>query len=353
MSALPHPRFGLFDHVDRFAAPLAQIFEERLRLLAEADRLGYYCYHLAEHHATPLGLAPSPGLLLAAASQRTRRIRLCPLVYPLPLYNPLRLVEEIGMLDQLTGGRLEVGVGRGGSPYELAYCGVDPERAQAMFEEAVSVLRCGLARGRVSAAGEFYTFRDVPIEVRTRQDPFPPFWYGASSRKSLQWVASEGWNVVAGGPLAELRRATDVYREALADAPAPAPAHPAADGPRIGAVRRLVVAESDAEAVRIAAPAYALWYDNLTKLWRDFGAPPERFCPDLESAMEQGVALVGSPATVTAEVARYFSESGCNYLLGAVDFGNLGIDAALRTLELFAAFVMPSFPPDPIRRPTS
>jgi alkanesulfonate monooxygenase SsuD/methylene tetrahydromethanopterin reductase-like flavin-dependent oxidoreductase (luciferase family) len=339
MTAPAHPRFGLFDHLDRTGAPTGRILAERLALLEAADRLGFARHHQAEHHGTPLGLAPSPGIFLAAASQRTTRIRLCPMVYPLPLYHPLRLVEEVGMLDQLSGGRLDVGVGKGGSPYELAYYGVDPERAPAMFAEAFAVLRAGVSDGRVRFEGEFYTCRDVPVEVRPLQDPFPPFWYGASSRGSVEWAAREGLHVVAGGPSAELALTTAVYHEARAGSPS------AADAPLLGAVRRLVVAETDEEALRLARPAYAAWYDSLTCLWRAFGQAPGRFFPDLDAAIENEVALVGSPATVAEEVARYFETSGCNYFIGAPAFGTLRLEDALRTLELFAGQVMPLFPP--------
>src|SRR5438128_472004 len=85
--------FGIFDHIDRRDAPAAQIYEERLQLLEAADRAGFYGFHLAEHHATPLSLAPSPAIFLAAAGQRTRRIRLGALVFMLPAYHPLRLAE--------------------------------------------------------------------------------------------------------------------------------------------------------------------------------------------------------------------------------------------------------------------
>ena len=95
-------KFGLFDWIDRGGAPLPQLYEDRLRLLEEADRAGFYGYHLAEHHFTTLGMAPSPALFLSAAAQRTQHIRLRPLVYLLPLYSPLRLIEEVCMLDNLS-----------------------------------------------------------------------------------------------------------------------------------------------------------------------------------------------------------------------------------------------------------
>ena len=86
--------FGLFDWIDRSTAPLHQLYKDRLQLLEAADAAGFFCYHLAEHHATPLGMAPSPALFLTAAAQRTQRIRLGPLVYLLPLYNPLSVRPE-------------------------------------------------------------------------------------------------------------------------------------------------------------------------------------------------------------------------------------------------------------------
>ena len=86
--------FGMFDWIDRGKVPINQLYAERLQLVEAADAAGFFCYHLAEHHATPLGMAPSPALFLTAAAQRTKRIRLGPLVYLLPLYHPLRLGNE-------------------------------------------------------------------------------------------------------------------------------------------------------------------------------------------------------------------------------------------------------------------
>ena len=111
-------QFGLFDWIEWDQAPASDIFEQRLQMLEYADQAGFFCYHLAEHHVTPLSVAPSPTVFLAAAAQRTQRLRLGPLVYLLPFYNPLRLLHEICMLDHLSRGRLELGVGRGISPGE-------------------------------------------------------------------------------------------------------------------------------------------------------------------------------------------------------------------------------------------
>src|SRR5258708_30151054 len=106
-------RFSMFDWLDESGRGQSETYEERLRMIELADQAGFYCYHLAEHHATELSTVPSPNLFLAAVAQRTHRIRLGPLSYVMPLYDPIRLLEEICMLDQLSGGRLELGLSRG------------------------------------------------------------------------------------------------------------------------------------------------------------------------------------------------------------------------------------------------
>ena len=112
--------FGIFDWIEWGEAPLNEVFEAKLKLMQHAEKCGFACYHVAEHHGTPLSINGSPGLFLASAAQRTERIRLSPLTYCLPWHNPYRLYNEICMLDQLSKGRLEVGVSRGVVPHRGA-----------------------------------------------------------------------------------------------------------------------------------------------------------------------------------------------------------------------------------------
>ena len=124
------PQFGIFDHLERQPElSLDQQYEERLALLARADALGFYAYHLAEHHQSPLCMAPSPAVFLAAAARHTRQIRLGALVTILPFHHPLRLIEEVCMLDHLSGGRLQLGIGRGITAIEHTFWGQSPEEA--------------------------------------------------------------------------------------------------------------------------------------------------------------------------------------------------------------------------------
>src|SRR5262245_34729954 len=204
--------FGIFDHVDRSHLPLADYYEERLAIVELFDRAGFHSYHVAEHHSTTLGMAPSPSVFLAAVAQRTKRLRFGPLVYPLPMYHPLRLAEEICMLDQLSGGRLELGIGRGVSPHEMEYFGVDPALSQPAYFEAFEILIKALTGRTLDHDGKFHRFRDVPIELHPVQQPHPPLWYGAPHAQAIPWAAQNSVNVVCNAPVRVVRAVTDSYR---------------------------------------------------------------------------------------------------------------------------------------------
>jgi alkanesulfonate monooxygenase SsuD/methylene tetrahydromethanopterin reductase-like flavin-dependent oxidoreductase (luciferase family) len=336
--------FGLFDWIDRGTTDLHQLYEDRLQLLEAADAAGFFCYHLAEHHATPLGMAPSPALFLTAAAQRTRRIRLGPLVYLLPLYNPLRLIEEVCMLDQLSGGRLELGVGRGVTPYELKYFGVDPVDTRAIFNEALAVLVAGLTSNRLTFEGAHYQYHDVPMELQTFQRPYPPLWYPTHNPESVQYAARHGFNFVGLGPAAAVRALIDGYRqtwERHRHDPQRLSGHVAT--PKLGILRQVVVAETDDEALAIARAAHSDWYRSITKLWHDHDDHSVDGLFAWESAAQHETLIFGSPERVREQVGRLIEESGCNYVICSLAWGTLPQRKSLRSLRLFAQEVMPAF----------
>ena len=139
-ATLPALSFGIFDHLDYAGGSLHQQYSDRLEIAAACDEVGFRAYHVAEHHGTPHGVAASPNLFLSAVAQRTRKLRLGPLVMLLNLYHPLRAFEEICMLDQLSGGRLDLGIGRGASPLELSFFGVSAAEAQDRYSEAAEIV---------------------------------------------------------------------------------------------------------------------------------------------------------------------------------------------------------------------
>src|ERR1700682_6637041 len=159
-------QFGIFDQNDHGPYKLGEQYENRLQLIEFYDKAGFRTYHMSEHHSTPLNLTPSPSVFLAAVAQRTRRLRLGALVYVLPAHHPLRLAEEICMLDHLSQGRIEVGIGRGASAHELQYFGVDPDQAQAMYCDAYTIIKQALTQPQVRLKGTYYDFENVPIEIK-------------------------------------------------------------------------------------------------------------------------------------------------------------------------------------------
>jgi len=329
--------FGVFDHLDRTGQSLQDYYEDRLKIAEAYDRAGFYGYHLAEHHSTPLGMAPSPSVFLAALAQRTRRLRFGPMVYPLPLYHPIRLIEEICMLDHMSGGRLDIGFGRGASPLELEYYGADPDDAQGVYTEAVEVIVQGLTKPTLDFHGKHFSFGDVPMEMKPLQQPHPPIWYGVHAGDSAVRAAKRNLHVVSLDPPGETRVAVEAYRATWR------PPQPNAVIPKIGLGRFIVVAGSDAEALRLARRAYPVWHHAFTYLFqlRGRGQRHPR-PPEWDALAEVGQGIAGSPATVTKILAAQLAETQCNYVVGQFAFGDLTLGECLGSIGLFTKDVMPA-----------
>jgi alkanesulfonate monooxygenase SsuD/methylene tetrahydromethanopterin reductase-like flavin-dependent oxidoreductase (luciferase family) len=341
-------QFGLFDHVEDAGRPLATLFDERLTFVQAADAAGFYCLHVAEHHATPLNMVPVPGVYLGAVARATRRIRLGPLVYLLPLYSPLRLIEEIAILDHLSHGRLEVGVGRGVSPFELKYHKVEHDQSRDIFIDAFDCISAGLSTDSLTYAGPHFTYENVPIALRPLQQPHPAFWYGSSNTIGSTWAGERGLHFVTLGPAATAKANIDAFKEALAKRGRPAQPKPEfSGGVAIGVQRHIFVADTDAEASRFAKPAMEHHLANLNWLRTKHGVsgPQSRLNvprgANYEECVADGTVIAGAPATVRAEIERQVEQLGINYLLSYLFLGTMSLKDALRSLELFGTDVMP------------
>jgi len=334
-------KFGVFDHVDDNGLPQGAQLRERLDLVELIERCGFYCYHLAEHHGTPLSKASPPGALLGAISQRTTTLKFGPLVYLLPLHDPLQLIEEVCVLDQLSGGRFQLGIGRGGVPEEHALFGIDEASLAARFEETREILFRGLGADVLDFAGTYHTYANVPLHYQPVQRPHPPIWYGTATPESATWTAACRANVLTLGPTARARAVGDRYREEWARL-----GRDPAGLPMLGMTRRIVVAETDAEALRIARPAYLRANESLNWLWRRAGKELHLnaiFGSTFDDAMQHDVAFAGSPASVRHFIERQQTESGVNYIACHLNFGDMRVEDARRSIELFAHEVMPAY----------
>ncbi|MBF6567593.1 MAG: LLM class flavin-dependent oxidoreductase [Candidatus Binataceae bacterium] len=334
--------FGVFDHIERTSgsANLHTLYHERLRMMEEYDKAGMFAVHIAQHHATPLGMAPSPNVFLAAAAEHTKKLHFGPLVYLLPFYQPLRLIEEICMLDHLSGGRLEVGVGRGVSPFELGLHRIPFYDSRNIYNEGLEVLRRGLSNDHLTFNGKYYQFENVPMELRPLQQPHPDFWYGTINVESTIYAAKHGMHVVTLGPASDAAKVVAAYREAW-DPKGPDNLNPHVKSPKIGVQRHIFVAESDAEAYRIGKEAFKVFFHNIQKIWADFHTSTSVFPNDFDLMLKAGAFIVGSPSKVRDELARVAEVTRTNYLVQVFSWGNLTLDQSLGSLNLFASKVMP------------
>ncbi|MGY3629506.1 alkanesulfonate monooxygenase SsuD/methylene tetrahydromethanopterin reductase-like flavin-dependent oxidoreductase (luciferase family) [Bradyrhizobium sp. USDA 3686] len=329
---------GIFDHLDEDGRDITRQYADRLTLAEAYDRLGFYAYHLAEHHCTPHGLGPSPNLFLSSVIQRTRRLRVGPLVMLLNLYHPLRAYEEICMLDHLSGGRVEVGLGRGSLPIELSYFGVGADVASSRYEEASQIFVGAMNGGPLSYEGQHFALRDVPLTLSPHQRPCPPTWIATNRPDSARWAAANGANLACMGPSSAVRKITDVYR-----------AHQNAEGdanssaPFLALLRMVVIASTEARAHSLAAPAYEAWLRSFKFLYELNDIPPPSNLPlSLDAAIDSELCVVGTRASVRQTLLDHLEEAGANYLLCQLAFGSLSLDACLSTAnaihsELIAA----------------
>ncbi|WP_027584069.1 LLM class flavin-dependent oxidoreductase [Bradyrhizobium sp. Ai1a-2] len=316
---------GIFDHLDADGRDIARQYADRLILAEAYDRLGFYAYHVAEHHCTPHGRGPSPNLFLSSVAQRTRQLRVGPLVMLLTLYHPLRAFEEICMLDQLSGGRVELGIGRGSLPVELGYFGISADAAPGRYEEASEVLVKAMKGGTLSHQGYHFELSGVPLTLEPHQRPWPPTWVATNRPESAGWAAVNGANLACVGPSSAVRKITDAFRthrEPNGDADDHAPF--------VGLLRMIVMARSEADAHALAESAYERWLKSFKFLYELNAIPtPPNLPLTFDAAIASELCVVGTPASVRKALLNQLEEAGANYLLCQLAFGNLPLDASL------------------------
>ena len=332
--------FGIFDSFDLGISTPGEVLANRLDFAVAAEIAGIDHYHVTEHHGTPLSVCPSPNLFLAALSQRTSRMRLGPLVYVLPAYDPLRLAEEIAVLDQLSGGRLDVGIGSGVSPYELAFLGIDPAQTRAIYAETLEALQTALATGRLTHTGTLLRDYDVTLSVRPVQQPHPALWYASSNTATAEWAGARGVNFVGkwngGKVISAVEAYWAKYNEAYGDA------DPAAPTPRIGVQASVYIGATDDEAYDRFRKANEVFMRHVTYLWHLNNDPKVDAMTDSDAAIGSGNALVGSVETVRNALLAQAEAAPINFFEATLWYGDLSRDEALANLRTFSEEVMPA-----------
>ena len=339
-------RFGLFDHVDQQSdRPLAKQFDERLQFIAGADEAGFYNFQVAEHHGTPLNMVAHPNTFLGAAAHATKQIRLGALVYLLPLYTPLRLIEELSILDHLSHGRLEIGVGRGVSPFELNFHKVKHEESRDIFIDAYDCMIKGFTHDELNHEGPYFSYAKVPMALKPMQKPYPPIWYASSAEFGSRWAGERGLHFGTLGSIEVAKKNIDAFKDAYATRGTPAHPKPEIKGGVVMAVnRQLVIADTVEDARKIAQPAHEQHHEKIMWLMKRNVTSlnyTHNIVGGFDEAIKAGSVIVGTPETVRADIERQVAAIGVNHMNFAMFFGNMTLENALRTQRLFAKEVMP------------
>ena len=192
------------------AYPLPDLYRDHLEEAVLAEELGFDCVWVSEHHFSPDCWNPSPFTFLGAVAARTERVRLGTYVLLLPLHNPVRVAEDVAVLDNISGGRVDLGVGVGSSPEEFRSFGIPIENRLGRTFEALRIIERCFAGEKFSHAGKYYNFPDIHLTTRPVQHPGPPILVAAMGEQSVAWTAMRGYGMAAGAG-----RGHDKYLEAL------------------------------------------------------------------------------------------------------------------------------------------
>ena len=334
-------QFGLFDWIEASRRTPGEVYEHKLALAAAAEQAGFHGFFIAEHQGTPLSIDGSPGIMLSALFQRTQRLRAGALTFCLPWYNPYRFYHEVCMLDHLSGGRLELGVGRGVSPIESQIFGLQSiDESREKYRETLEIFFAACKGPTLSFDGKYYNYRDAELHVKPLQRPYPPLWFPSSNRESIDFTARHGYHTAFLGKNADCKPLFERYRELWEKHrtdPGRHNAHVAT--PFLAKTQHLVLAGDRAEALRIGEQAHATWNAHMHHLTRKLGRPPVHNT-EAYSADSAHPLIAGTPAMVTDKLSELVRASGINYLLCIFSFGDIAPEHALRSLELFQSEVM-------------
>lgn len=368
------PREG----ADRFLIPFPgrcwdpqvglQQYADHLRYLRRADELGFDGVCLTEHHFAPFGL-PSPNIVAAALAVQTSHAKLVLMGNCIPLHaHPVRLAEELAMIDLLSNGRLVAGMLRGGFTEWYAY-GIDATTARERFEEAWELMvDCWVKPEPFAWNGNYFQYPDISITPRPIQQPHPPMVMPASTAESIEWCARHRTPMASSfAPTESMVDNFDYYRHYAQTECGwtPGPEH-------IMFSRQLYVARTDEQAREEAAPHLEAFWREIP-VARKMSDPVERYrasqrtersfaykkghsadgpylaetlaaggVPSFDWLIEKGLAIIGSPDTVMRQIRHQQERLGAGTMMIYSPFGTLPVEMATRSIELFAKEILPS-----------
>jgi alkanesulfonate monooxygenase SsuD/methylene tetrahydromethanopterin reductase-like flavin-dependent oxidoreductase (luciferase family) len=350
-------KLGHFSHVwNKPGMTAAQRYDQLWRELELCDELSFDYAFAVEHHFSPFeSWMPSPAVFCASAAAHTRRLRIGPMGYIVALYDPLRIVEEAATLDNVSHGRLELGLVSGIAQHYFQHYGGDFKNRRALANEAIALVKAAFASDApFSFEGPFHQYRDVTLAVKPLQRPHPPLWLQSRDPDTLAFLAQEGVHTgyLLFVPRAEAAPRYHEYLRLWEQA-----GH--ADAPNIAYWTLVYVDETDEQAIAKAGPHVVHAFDQvfgfgdvggltreaLVENYLERGelgsAEIARNAADLDYLLAHNLVFVGSPETVVQRVKAAAAEGVFNTLLGEFNFGMLAEEQVLRSIRLFGEEVIP------------
>lgn len=336
--------FGLFVACHRFddAISTREVYDQAMEMVELADDAGFRTAWFPEHHLIHYISSPSPLMFAVHAAARTRRIRVGTAILVIPYYNPLRLAGELGMADVLTGGRLEIGIGRGAFEYEFDRFRIDEHIAAARLRDGMAIVHGLLTQDDFSYEGETCSFGPATSVPKPLQRPYPPIWVAARSPATITWALRNGYDLLSTPWREPFARVEALYAQVQDLVAHVKPVKP----PRFAVSRMSFVGSTDGEALE-AMRAIQLNHRLFTGLFRNqatvtggFAVPgpvSDEFSP--EQLLANLVA--GSPDTVVEKLGMY-EKLGVDHFIVYAAFG-ADHAATMKSLRLFAERVMPHF----------
>ena len=333
-------RFGahyLPTYISHLDGSVEEFYKTMFAQMEELEQLGFDDLWVTEHHFSEYGgTLPHPPTFLSAVARSTRKLRLGVAVSVLPLHNPFEIAESYAMVDVISNGRLEFGIGRGSESIEFKRAGVSQEDSRVLMEEAVEVVQQAWSDELVNFHGRFFNYTDVRVLPKPVQRPHPPIWVGCSrSDESFQSAGEKGFNLMT-LPFVfpeELGRRVKIYSDALKDAGYDLATR------RILTKVHVYVSDSLEQAVHEATP-YLQHFSNVRN-----AANPNRKLDrsDFASQMAQRFIIAGDPQRCIDTIHNLREELFLTTLSGTFHFGGMPHEMAMKNIRRFAEQVMPAF----------
>jgi alkanesulfonate monooxygenase SsuD/methylene tetrahydromethanopterin reductase-like flavin-dependent oxidoreductase (luciferase family) len=347
--------FGLFFLMQRDEAWTEQdVYDSGLEQMLAAEALGYSSVWIAEHHFNDYGLCPSPPVLAAFVAARTTTMRLGMGVSLLPLHHPVDLAEQLAVLDVVSGGRLDVGIGRGGTLQDYQTFQSDRGDSRARVEEGIELIRQSWSGAPFDFPGRFHSAERLHVRPRPAQRPHPPLFIAANSEDSVLSAARLGLPTLSSFfvPVAELQKRHQVYRDAALAAGRPLSEIEDLER-RSWGMRVVHVAPDRAEALRAIEAPFMGYQRRMSVLRSDStgGSVPSSFDRSLLRLREfreylaDGWALVGTPDEVRDDLQKFREATGYERVLLVMALPGLDTGRALRSMRLFAEHIAPVMVP--------